>query len=250
MSSETVPRISVPRLIAEGSAIVVSILLAFSIDAWWDARQEREIVDDLLLGLLDDLQQGKENVAFRQAASEAREQSILKLLEAAADSSIHIDESEMDRLLSDTVWYFDDVPISEGAINSLVFSGMLGLVRNEKLRRDIADWPRAISYVQHQLKEDYDVYFDVWIPYLSNNGDLFQIYRTISHVPGHPEMAFPGLAVESAATVEHSSLLRDRRFRNMLVHLWDVQNNVQGAYVEIEERLDLSIRLVEEELAR
>lgn len=29
-----------PRLIAESSAIVISILLAFSIDAWWTERQE------------------------------------------------------------------------------------------------------------------------------------------------------------------------------------------------------------------
>jgi hypothetical protein len=151
--------------------------------------------------------------------------------------------------LSDIVWYFDDVPISEGAINSIVFSGMLGLVENEKLRREIADWPRAINYVRHQLKEDYDVYFDVWIPYLSDNGHLLQIYRTISHVPGHSELPYSGLTVENSETVDHSFLLRDKRFHNMLVHLWDVQNNLQDTYVDVEKRLALSIQLVKEELA-
>jgi len=29
------------RVLAEGSAIVVSILLAFGIQAWWEERQER-----------------------------------------------------------------------------------------------------------------------------------------------------------------------------------------------------------------
>ena len=29
------------RVFAEGAVIVVSILLAFGIDAWWEGRQER-----------------------------------------------------------------------------------------------------------------------------------------------------------------------------------------------------------------
>jgi hypothetical protein len=36
------------RLTAEGAAIVVSILLAFWIDAWWDDRAERTLVRESL----------------------------------------------------------------------------------------------------------------------------------------------------------------------------------------------------------
>ncbi len=42
-----------PRLLAEGAAIVVSILLAFGIDAWWDDRQERIEERKILLGLVE-----------------------------------------------------------------------------------------------------------------------------------------------------------------------------------------------------
>ena len=34
-------QISYPRLFAEGAAIVISILLAFAIEAWWDDRKDR-----------------------------------------------------------------------------------------------------------------------------------------------------------------------------------------------------------------
>ncbi|MDH3424629.1 MAG: hypothetical protein OEN00_16655 [Gemmatimonadota bacterium] len=34
-------RISRSRVLAEGAVIVLSILLAFGIDAWWEGRQER-----------------------------------------------------------------------------------------------------------------------------------------------------------------------------------------------------------------
>ena len=43
------------RLLAEGFAIVVSILLAFGIQAWWEDRQERAVETALLTGLVEDL---------------------------------------------------------------------------------------------------------------------------------------------------------------------------------------------------
>ena len=36
------------RILAEGSAIVVSILLAFAIQAWWEGRQSRALEQDTL----------------------------------------------------------------------------------------------------------------------------------------------------------------------------------------------------------
>ena len=44
--------ISWPRIIAEGVAIVASILIAFSIDAWWTERQAREQERNVLTNLL------------------------------------------------------------------------------------------------------------------------------------------------------------------------------------------------------
>jgi len=43
------------RIFAEGLAIVVSILLAFGIQAWWEERQERAVEKALLTGLVEDL---------------------------------------------------------------------------------------------------------------------------------------------------------------------------------------------------
>ena len=43
------------RLVVEAAAIVVSILLAFAIDAWWDDRQQRNEEQTILKALLDDL---------------------------------------------------------------------------------------------------------------------------------------------------------------------------------------------------
>ncbi len=49
------------RLSVEGTAIVVSILLAFSIEAWWDNYQDRSEEQGILLGLKSEFEQ---NLAF------------------------------------------------------------------------------------------------------------------------------------------------------------------------------------------
>ena len=43
-----------PRVIVEGAVIVVSILLAFGIDAWWEGRQERAEEGRYIAALLDE----------------------------------------------------------------------------------------------------------------------------------------------------------------------------------------------------
>ena len=81
-------RQSIPwgRILAEGAAIVVSILLAFAIDAWWDNRKERFEEHQILLGLeaeFSDLRDRLDQWAqFNQEGGEAIEQ----LLNAPADT--------------------------------------------------------------------------------------------------------------------------------------------------------------------
>ena len=43
------------RILTEGFAIMVSILLAFGIQAWWEDQQERAVERALLTGLVEDL---------------------------------------------------------------------------------------------------------------------------------------------------------------------------------------------------
>ena len=48
-----------PRILAEGAAIVVSILLAVSIEAWWNARQDIEDEQVILAALVDEFKAKK-----------------------------------------------------------------------------------------------------------------------------------------------------------------------------------------------
>jgi len=58
-------RIPWPRMFAEALAIVVSILLAFGIQAWWEERQDRAVEQALLTGLVEDLRQDSADYSVR-----------------------------------------------------------------------------------------------------------------------------------------------------------------------------------------
>jgi len=59
------------RIFTEEAAIVVSILLAFSINAWWDDRQRSIDERVILKTLLSDLQD-KRDLLVRQRAQDER----------------------------------------------------------------------------------------------------------------------------------------------------------------------------------
>ena len=79
-------QISYPRLFAEGAAIVISILLAFAIEAWWDDRKDRIKEEELLVSLAAEIQGNlvglQRELSYRNAAS----LSIDHFFEAAAGS--------------------------------------------------------------------------------------------------------------------------------------------------------------------
>lgn len=50
------------RIFAEGTAIVISILLAFAIDAWWQRRAELEQAHILIAGLYADFAASQDHV--------------------------------------------------------------------------------------------------------------------------------------------------------------------------------------------
>ena len=77
-----------PRILAEGAAIVVSILLAFSIQAWWEERQDHVEEAAILASLLPELEELEGLVrgtdiyvrAIRESATKLLLQSQIQLL--------------------------------------------------------------------------------------------------------------------------------------------------------------------------
>lgn len=131
------PRLS--RLVAEGLVILVSILLAFSIDAWWDLQQDREREAAYLDQLVVDLERTLENnrrfsdLAARSDTAAARlVQSYYEAESPSRDSLTY---------WLDAIEFFVTQP-ELGTVEMLVTTGDLRLIRDDSVRARIPTYLR------------------------------------------------------------------------------------------------------------
>ncbi len=157
------------RISAEGVAIVISILLAFGIQAWWESRQNQAEEVEILAGLE---QEFKENVDVLEVRSQ-RVQTAL---------------AEVGELLVATqrgFWIETDGPIDDGLIallaastidlgqsvrDSLVSSGRLELLENKRLRNALADWDGVLDEVHDDEMFAREWVYEHMYPYLVQSG--------------------------------------------------------------------------------
>ena len=92
------------RISVEAVAIVASILLAFSIDAWWEERRSIRHLNNAYSAILDDFRRSKERVAFYRARAQARSDAIIKLYNLANEGAGTISAEELDQALSGLQW--------------------------------------------------------------------------------------------------------------------------------------------------
>jgi hypothetical protein len=123
-------------LLIEGLAIIVSILLAFSIDAWWDGRRDRNEEQELLVGLEIELVDLRGRLDQWANANRSGMQSIGQYL---SDSV-----SEMDlQSIESTFWFASTGNVLDqgGALDALFTSGRLERISDRKVRARLMKWP-------------------------------------------------------------------------------------------------------------
>ena len=235
-----------PRIAVEGVAIVASILLAFSIDAWWanqvDSIEEKEILTALQREFETNLVTLEEQLSYREAV-----RASANLILTAAAGKTRLEPAELDRLLGDIVWV-GWVDLSTGALASLLQSGQLSLIKNQKLREQLAALPywegnTAKLEESELLHLNADIY-----PFLSEHAYLPQIHNTMKGQPGVGINLYPTEQPTSEAR-NHTYLLQNPKFVGMIsVELVDHNDAIWG-YGILKEKFEAAIRMIESELA-
>lgn len=108
---------------AEGAAIVVSILLAFSIEAWWDDYQDRAEEQGIFLVLKSEFQQNLGLIEIELSYRNAVVVSILTIFDASVARK-SLEPEELDELIGHVTWWWN-IKYSRGAIDGLIQSGGL-----------------------------------------------------------------------------------------------------------------------------
>lgn len=212
-------RIPWTRVFVEAFVIVASILIAFGIDAWWDARGEREEERRALHGLMGDF----------EAADRLLETSVLVIDSAAAAAGAILDlvDPEGDPGLADSLAVLIPRIIRRpvflppmGTLEALLGSGDLGLISNDTLRAALASFPSHVAGMSVTQQFGSQVVFGLLLPFLNERV---------------PMLRYGLMATgESGFVGDPGGLMRSMEFENL------AQNRLMGIRFE---------KLVAEEMA-
>ncbi len=207
----------------EGVVVVVSILIAFSIDTWWTESEEEEeaniLLEALVLELSQAISQVEQEVAFRKAKLE----SASRMLQAST-AEVELESGEMDALLND-VTHWGTSSVATGALNALVDSGKLAWLDSLELQTALASWPEKFVVFQAIEKQDQQRLEDQLLPYLAEKASLPKISNAWRGRPGDVNRSVyapEGQRISDPFPVDHEQLLQDPYFVSLLTMIvWD-----------------------------
>ena len=238
------------RIFTEGSAIVVSILLAFWIQAWWESRQDRSHERVILSTLLIEFQGMRDSLDWDTRFNEAIRDSIRKLTKASIGPENLLSDAEIDELLADLGWNQDLSTWAAPELSSVISNGDLALVTNLKLRQELGTWPIKLGFVRSTMQRDLEFFANRQMPLFAELTSLAQISNADSGTPGHPDDLYDGgRKIELGKTISHAALLPNRQFQNMLVERDQAITDILSfGFENMKESLDETMSLLEQEL--
>jgi len=234
-------QISWGPVLLEGAVIVASILLAFSIDAWWDNRIDHQREREHLVSMRTEFQaslSGLDEVLSSIQGHAKNIETFIELLKASGDEPVMVPGSLLGSAIT---WRTSDV--STSTVSALLASGELILLRNVELRENLAGLPAFLSDVtedeliaQHFAESEMSVF-------LARKGLAEIAYANRSGVPG-PE-GIQGLNAPDEISVLSSpelvGLLTARR-----VHFWYSEVGLPA----VRSYLEMLIEQIDDELKR
>jgi hypothetical protein len=135
---------SARELIVEGVAIVLSILLAFAIDAWWDERHERAEEKEVLESLYIEFEANRDAVTATISFHDRAIQSIASLRAMAQNEILALQPKAVEAIIGfmGSPRTFDAV---RGSVDALISSGKLGILQDRQLREALTTFINIID---------------------------------------------------------------------------------------------------------
>jgi hypothetical protein len=247
----THPKVDWKKLALESLTIVVSVLLAFWIDAWWNDRQ-RAIEEEVILASV--YLEAKDLTTTIEEARKyvgAIRSSTLQLVNASVTRDDAITDDNIDQLFNAVLWHVDaEVFTNAPAIESLVIGGGIDSISNADLRHQIGTFMINLRGLRGDIRRESEYYNQTLIPFVQKHVLMAQLYSLESHWPGDPERTYPPYDIAALpSTVSHRGVLESRELQNILLHrVTTLTNILEWHRAEIEDQLASIIALTEREL--
>lgn len=171
MNRKVIETIEWRRVLVESAVIVVSILLAFVIDAWWDDHKDarREVV--LLEGLLADFQSSRagleERLALARKMSLANDELLARLGGRSGGTVVNLPDSLVIAVLGGPTY-----EPNTNTLDSAIATGEIELLESGELRGALANWRRTLADTTEDELEVRRITNQQVVPLLSRSIDL------------------------------------------------------------------------------
>lgn len=196
------------RIVAEGAAIVLSILLAFAIEAWWDGVLQRRAEQQILLRLRSDFQAVRKEAGRLKAGHQRVSDAALNLLALTGPrASPATNRARVDTLVASLVAGPGIFVPTQGTLSALLNTDGLRSVSDAELRSALSEWPRHVAVVQRTETQVQTLVLEHLMPYLYERVPV----RTLDLISS-PEVR----GELSRFPLESHRLLSDINFENLV----------------------------------
>lgn len=166
----TLKQISWPHVVAEGLLIVISILLAFGIQAWWDGRSQAERRHALLDGLSADFagaeaELDRAMIRHREVVEVTGRWIVMSRTIAPSPSLAAV----ADTLVSEMQWATTFGP-PMGSVESLLAGGDMGLLESPALAKELTSWMAGVKSLNELEQGGLEQLEREVYPYLMDSG--------------------------------------------------------------------------------
>lgn len=166
-------------LVVEGGAIVLSILLAFAIDAWWDERKERAEEREVIESLYIEFQANREEAAVVVAAHETAVSAVATFLAMSDDEILAMPIAE----IQSHVRYFANPRTFDavrGTVDALASAGKLGILTDRKLREALTTFINLLEDASEDRFYMAEMSLTVWNEIARSGGPWRRAYAGVS----------------------------------------------------------------------
>ena len=216
------------RIGAEGTAIVVSILLAFAIDAAWERRGEVDEERQILIGLEVEFTDLSERLAFWAGFGRRGADLIERYLSGGAADMTRLELEEVFTLVM-----LVNVLDQGGALDALLASGRLERIGDHDIRARLSKWPDWLEDIHTNDRSARSFAWGQILPYLATKGFPRNVCPQGEYWCA-PDDSVPDDYIALAGDTELRAMLIFRR-----ITMWAAARDHEAALAEAEELLGL-----------
>jgi len=223
------------RVLGEGTVIVLSILLAFGIEAWWERRGEIVSERAALEALAADFAAADSILAERILAIDSGAVAAQQIIDLVGPDASPEDAAELPSLIPRIIRRPTFEP-PMGTLEALLGSGELRLIRSGELKAALASFPSELQDLTETQQFGSEVVFGMVLPFLNERVPMFE-YGLLA-------------TGDSDFAVDPTGLVRSLEFENL------AQNRLMGIRFSlltadrVEGRIAAIRALLEQELRR